>query len=100
MMAGYHNNFAAAVRLIKFGRAPFLQRQDGMVIGLFPVDHIAWTEGIARDTGGVLDAIAKRSDVTGGELWFEGSVSQLARRVFEAQNWVVRENVGPRLKLK
>lgn len=100
MMAGYHENVAKVAKIVKLGQVPFMMRPDGVLIGVFPVDHLAWTQEIASADNAALQAIAKRKDVTGGELWFEGSVSDLARERLEAQNWVVRANAGPELKLK
>jgi hypothetical protein len=40
------------------------------------------------------------SDVTGKELWFEGTVSAMARKNLEARGWTVKEKVGDILSLK
>ena len=100
MMAGYHAKVAPVARILKLGQAPFLQRGDGVIVGLFPVDYVAWTEGIGTAVGAALQAIAQRKDIIGGELWFEGALSPLARRNFEAQNWVVHDQVAVRLGLE
>ena len=60
---------------------------------------ISWTEQVAVAVGAALDAIGKRPEITGGELWFEGTLSPLARRSFEAQKWAVHEKVATRLDL-
>ncbi len=99
LMAGYHNKVGRVARMVKLGQAPFLQRPDGVIVGLFPVDHISWTEQVAVAVGAALDAIGNRPEITGGELWFEGTLSPLARRSFEAQKWVVHEKVATRLDL-
>ena len=93
MMAGYHENVAKVSKLVKLGSVPFMIRGDGVVVGVFPVDHLAWTDEILAADNAALRAIGEREDVKGGELWFERSVSALARKTLEAQNWVVHENV-------
>jgi hypothetical protein len=100
LMAGYHENVAKVAKIIKLGSAPFMMRSDGVIIGVFPTDHLAWTTEIARADNAALQDVMARQDVKGGELWFDGSVSALARKTLEAQNWIVRENVGRDLTLK
>ncbi len=46
-----------------------------------------------------MQSISSIAGVTGGEIWIEGSISRQARDGLEAQNWIVRDNVGSILGL-
>ena len=72
------------------------------MVGVFPCDHIAWTEEIAaRAYGNSADAVkALYPDTTGKELWFEGTVSSIARQNLEQMGWKVKEKTGQRLMVK
>jgi len=89
-----HHNVAPIVRIVEVNGTPFVQRKDGVVVGLFPLDYIAWTAAlwrketaVSRDIKNLLGAFAK-------ELWIEGTVSQVARKALEARGWKVEDNVG------
>ena len=43
---------------------------------------------------------AQIPDVTGKEVWVEGTMSHMARRNIEARGWTVKEHVGKQLGLK
>jgi hypothetical protein len=100
LLAGYHQNVAKATKLLKLGNTPFLMRNDGKIIGVIPIDHLAWTSEIQNAVTVALHGISKRKDISGGELWFEGTVSPMARKRLEAQNWIVREKAIAQLMMK
>ncbi len=99
MIAAYHTHIQPSTRLVRVGKAPFLQRQDGVIVGLFPVDYISWNENIAGRYATSMKDIPNVQNITGGEMWFEGGVSPKARQILESANWKVYENVGGTLKL-
>ena len=70
-----------------------------MLVGVFPIDHLAWTGEIARRHATNMRDLANIDGVTGGEIWLEGSISPAARAALEAQDWVVHENAAKRLGL-
>ena len=94
MMAAYHIQVSRVERIVKVGNAPFLQRRDGKIIGLFPVDHLAWTAEISNRHATNMNRIANVAGVTSGEIWIEGTISQKARQALESQRWIVKENVA------
>jgi hypothetical protein len=95
-MVGYHTNVAPIAQIVESRQFPFIQTKEGKVIGIFPIDHLAWIRSMA-DTVDILEGI---SDVTGKELWFEGTVSAMARKNLETRGWTVKEKVGEELSLK
>lgn len=99
MLAAYHHRVKPIARIVRVGKAPFAQRADGVLVGLFPIDYLAWTQKVALRHATNMKSIGSVSGVTGGEIWLEGGMSPKARRALEAQKWVVKENVGTALGL-
>ena len=48
MIAAYNRRIKPVQRIIRIGKAPFAQRADGVLVGLFPIDYLAWTSSIAQ----------------------------------------------------
>jgi hypothetical protein len=101
-MAGYHGNVTPVARFVEVGGLPFLQTKEGVIVGIFPCDHIVWTEDVAtRAYGNTAKAVkALYPDATGKELWFEGTVSTVARRNLEEMGWKVKEKTSQTLLVK
>jgi hypothetical protein len=99
MIAAYHAKVRPVARLVRLGKAPFVQRADGVLVGLFPLDHLAWTGEISRRHATNMKSIRGIPGITGGEVWLEGTISVGARKALEKQNWIVRENTGGDLGL-
>jgi hypothetical protein len=97
MMGQYHASVSPAERIIAVNGTPFLQRQDGVVIGLFPVDHMAWTARLYQKEAALAEAMKKIPGVTGRELWLTGTVEPSARKALESRGWAVKERVGEKL---
>jgi hypothetical protein len=85
-------------RFVNAGGIPFLLTKDRVVVGLFPLDHVAWTVNFARQETQVSDAIEKIPGVKGKELWISGTIDPVARRALESKGWVVEERVNNRLR--
>ena len=97
LLAAYHNRVQPLARLVRVGQAPFGQRADGVLVGVFSIDHLAWSAEIAGRHATNMRDIQNVPGITGGEIWIEGSISTDARKALEAENWVVHESVGQRL---
>ena len=98
-LMGYHQQVTPLSRIVRVGNAPFGQRVDGVLVGVFPIDHLAWTGEIAWRHATNMQDLTNIDGVTGGEIWFEGSISPAARTALEEQDWIVRENAGKQLGL-
>lgn len=85
-------------RFVNAGGIPVLLTKDRVVVGLFPLDHVAWTVNFARQETQVSDAIEKMPDIKGKELWISGTVDPVARRALESKGWIVEERVNDRLR--
>jgi len=82
MMANYHANVLPAARVVKANGVPFLQRKDGVIVGLFPLDYVAWTAALLRKEGAASKSIKTLPKITGKELWIEGMVDPVTRQGF------------------
>ena len=101
LLAGYHTNVAPIARIVESRQFPFIQTKKGKVIGIFPIDHLAWIRNMADTVDISADkALEGISDVTGKELWFEGTVSAMARKNLKARGWTVKEKAGDMLALE
>jgi hypothetical protein len=102
LMAGYRENVASVARFVEVGGLPFLQTKEGTIVGVFPCDHIVWTEDVAaRAYGNTAKAVKTLyPDATGKELWFEGTVSTMARENLEQMGWKVKEKTSQTLLVK
>jgi hypothetical protein len=85
-------------RFVNAGGIPFLLTKDRLVVGLFPLDHVAWTVNFARQETQVSDAIEKMPGIKGKKLWISGTVDPVARRALESKGWIVEERVNDRLR--
>jgi len=99
MIAAYHTQIKPVARFVRVGKAPFVQRADGVLVGLFPIDYLAWTENIAGRHATNMRDLPHISNVTGGEIWIEGDVSPQARAALETERWVVKSDAGRQLDL-
>jgi hypothetical protein len=98
LMLSYHTTVAPAKRMVPAGRLVFLQRADGVAVGVVPLDHIIWRQTTAKrfaEMGAALDGI---EGTTGKELWVEGTVSELFRENLTSQGWVIQEKARDKLE--
>ena len=98
MMAGYNVKVAPVKRIVDVNGAPFPQTKDGTVVGLFPLDYVAWTRALWLKHSAASMSLKALPGVTGKELWIEGIVDQVARKVLEANGWKVEDNVGVKFR--
>ena len=99
MIAAYNRRIKPVQRIVRIGKAPFAQRADGVLVGLFPIDYLAWTSSIAQRHATNMKSLSGVSNVKGGEIWLKGTISPKAKQALKAQNWMVKENAGAILGL-
>ena len=100
LMLSYHTTVAPAKRLVTAGRLVFLQRADGVAVGVVPLDHIIWRKTTAQRMAEMGQALDGLEGTTGKELWVEGTVSQLFRENLASQGWVVQEKARDKLEVQ
>ena len=100
MMAAYHLKVSPVDRMIRLGEIAGLQKKDGTLVVVVPVDHVAWVKGVKNRVTRTSRKVAENvSNVTAKELWLGGTVTPFARQKLEAQGWVVKENMSQKLTL-
>jgi hypothetical protein len=100
MMGDYHANIRPAVRIVDVNGSPFLQRKDGVIVGLFPLDHVAWTADLERKERSAAGALKNIIGVKGKELWIAGTVDPVARNALESRGWRVTQDIRNKLRKK
>lgn len=98
MMEGYINNISAAEAIVDINGVPFLVKNDGTLVGQFPLDHVAWTQPLWIKMDVFSKSLKGDQVKAKKELWIEGSIDPLARRAMEKNGWIVREKLGGSLR--
>ena len=73
--------------------SPFLLTHEGL-IGLAPLDHVAWTPELQRKVDAVQAALAGMAGTKGKRLLIEGDFTDAARQNLTALGWQLREKTG------
>ena len=89
MMANYHNS-KMTTDIIKIDRTIRQINRQGTLLGIFPIDYLAWTTYVSR-----VAAVAEKSpQAKQREVWLEGSASPASNKALTARGWKVKERVG------
>ncbi len=93
MYAGFHKQVEPIETFLAFGGLVGARTQSGRMIFNAPLDHLAWTPGIA---GAMTAANEQIREITGddqvGQLWLTGTVSELASENLASLGWEVRSD--------
>jgi len=74
---------------VEIGGFPFNRLKDGRIIGLFPLDEVAWTENVARMANGVTTA-ARQAGYGAPVLALTGTVTDPAQEELAKLGWTVQ----------
>jgi hypothetical protein len=97
MISSYNANVSPVSNIIELVGAPFIMNKTGVVVGLFPLDHVAWTGALYQKEKGISDHIRRLPDITGKEIWITGSIDPVARKAMESRGWNVIDYAGNKL---
>ena len=89
MMANYHTK-TMATDIVKIETLTWQVNRKGTLVGVFPLDFLAWTPEASQDAA----AVEKDPRAKTRELWLEGSASPIALKALTARGWKVKERVG------
>lgn len=92
LLAAYQAKTGALSGFVTLGEFPFNRLRAGGVIGLWPVDAVAWTETTSRGLRAATEA-HKRGGGGRAELWITGQATPLAKQHLKQLGWTVVENV-------
>ena len=100
LLALYNDREKSIVSFVDAAGIPMVQRKDGVVVGIFPLDHIAWTAAFAQKATTAASAIRQMQGVTGKELWITGTVDPVARKALENDGWKVQDKYQDQILTK
>jgi hypothetical protein len=94
MMSQYVAAEKRPARILVLSGSPFLLTSDGVIVGLFPLDHLAWTSALQRKADAVQADLTAMAGIKGKQLWIEGVFTDAARQNLKALGWQLREKTG------
>jgi hypothetical protein len=97
LMGLYSERAKTVQRLVEADNLPLLQKKDGTVVAVLPLDYLAWTQRFANKERAVSEAIRKMPRVKGKEMLVVGAVNPSARKALEARGWKIEEGFAEAL---
>ena len=92
MMAIYNEKVAPVDRIVAVQGVPLLQRKDGVIIVLTPLDHVAWAHEVWLKQSKGSGALNQLPGFSGKEVWITGTFDPIARKALEILGWKVKED--------
>jgi hypothetical protein len=80
-------------QFIMLGGYPFNLTRDGRVVGIMPVDALAWTETTGKALSDAAADAKRLVPNARGEVRISGQATAMARQRLKALGWTVVENV-------
>jgi hypothetical protein len=96
----YNEKEKSVVSFVDVAGIPMVHTKSGVLVGIFPLDHVAWTAGFAQKAMAVSSAIKELQGVTGKELWITGTVDPVARKALENSGWKVQDKYQEQILTK
>ena len=87
MMGGYNENVAPITRMVSIDGIPFVQNKAGVIVGLFPMDHICSTIAFWRRMNTISEFAKRISGITGKEMWVAGTFDPVIVKALESRGW-------------
>jgi hypothetical protein len=95
--AGFDRNVEPIARFVGVGDRLGAVTKRGDFVAIVPVDHIVWTESVARLVDSYEGDLGEDGKTRTRSLWVSGTVSPKAREEFEKRGWTVHDNSENRL---
>jgi hypothetical protein len=92
MLKNHQRRGAGFERFVSLGGYPFNVTRDGRIVGVMPIDALAWTEtiaGVIRDCAAAARTFSAKGRV---ELRITGTATPRARKELQALGWRLQEN--------
>jgi hypothetical protein len=91
LMGLYNEKRKSVQSYVEADNLPLLQKKDGTVVAVLPIDNLVWTRRFANKEKAVSEAIKKIARVKGKEMLVVGTVNPVAKKALEARGWKVEE---------
>ncbi len=92
MAAIYNEKVAPVERIIAVQGIPLLQRNDGAIVVLTPLDHVAWTHKLWLRGSKGSATLNQLPGFSGKKVWITGTFDPMARKALELQGWKVKQD--------
>jgi hypothetical protein len=97
MYAGYHRTVAPLEGFLSLDGLPAGRTTGGNLVFNAPLDHLVWTEPIARFITAVNSVVQETGGIKGKEFWVTGTLSARAKKELKSRGWQVQERSEERL---
>ena len=97
LLALYSEKEKSVMSFVKVAGFPMFLTRTGVVVGIFPFDHVAWTSTLAAKEGAISEDIQRIPGVKGKELWVTGTVDPIAQKTLEGKGWTIQNKIQDRL---
>ena len=94
LLASYHEQQAALAEIVVLDGFPLSLTGDGTLVGMYPIDDLAWTERTAGIVSLITDGTARDFPDVDKAFLVTGEASPLARDNMEALGWDLAEGVN------
>ena len=92
MYAAYDRSVTPIKRFVPVGQNAAALNQKGTLVFNVPLDHLVWTEEMARMINAIDQKVERFPEVKRKELSLTGTLTPLARRSLEKLGWQVYDN--------
>lgn len=97
MYAGYHRTVAPFESFLSLDGLPAGRTTSGNLVFNSPLDHLVWTEPIARFITAVNKVAQETAGIKETQFWVTGTLSPRAKKEIESRGWQVQERSEERL---
>jgi hypothetical protein len=97
MYLGFHKKVEAIESFVPVGGLAAARTKSGALVFNVPLDHLVWTEPMARFVTGANEFTKGLSGIKQKQIWVAGSMSPMARSELERLGWQIQEQSEDRL---
>ena len=97
MYGGYHRAVTPIEGFVSLGDFAAARTKTGALVFNVPLDHLVWTEPMARLLTGANQLVDQLAGVKEKQLWVTGTLSARTRKEGESRGWQIQERSEARL---
>ena len=97
LFALYNEKEKSVASFFNVAGFPMFLTKAGVVVGIFPFDHVAWTPALAAKERAISENIQRMPGVKGKELWITGTFDPVAKGALRNRGWKIQDKVQDRL---
>lgn len=93
-LAHHHREVEPFEAFVTVAEVPFALSASGDLIGVFPIDDLAWTEGAAALVTRISDEVSADSSAGNVKLYITGKASPATKDELQRLGWSLEENIA------